>query len=187
MPVTKPADLNPKFLKKLEDKYGVVDMKNDFFSDDLSRYMKTVDIESKEDGGAIGHEVIQLPSFSTLYNSLETAKEDAKDISTHSDMRGDTEFKNQYTQTRDTFNSFRTYFRQNYPDQYAMVTGKIDETIKESSTTSGAPGYNTPYAFRKKGSKSPDSQYTQMGYTPVNRKVLRKKSKAFDYVDLHKA
>ena len=68
MPVTKPADLNPKFLKKIEDKYGAIDMKNDFFSDDLSRYMKTADIESREEGGGISHEVIQLPSFSTLYN-----------------------------------------------------------------------------------------------------------------------
>ena len=187
MAVIKPKDLNAGYLKKIEDKYGKVDMKNDFFSDDLSRYMKTAEIESEEDGGAVSHEVIQLPSFSTLYNSLETAKEDAQDISTHSDMRGDTKFKTQYTQTRDTFNSFRTYFRQNYPDQYAMVTGKIDEVIKESSTSAGSPGYNTPNAFRKKGSKAPDNQYTKIGYTPVNLKALRKKSKAFDYIDLYKA
>ena len=186
MPVTKPSDLNPKFLKKLEDKYGVVDMKNDFFSDDLSRYMKTVDIESREEGGGISHEVIQLPSFSTLYNSLETSKETAQDIQTHPDMRGDAEFKTQSNQARDAFNSFRTYFRKNYPDQYAMVTGKIDEAIKESSTTSGGPGYNTPYAFLKPGSKPNDSQYTSVGYTPVNRKALRKKSKGVDYIDLYK-
>jgi hypothetical protein len=187
MAVTKPSDLNPKFLKKIEDKYGKVDMKNDFFSDDLKRYMKTVDIESEEDGGGISHKVINLPSFTSLYNSLETSKEDAQDISIHPDMRGDGEFKSQSNQVRDTFNSFRTYFRKNYPDQYAMVTGKIDETIKESSTTSGTPGYNTPNAFRKKGSKTPDNQYAQIGYTPVNRKALRRKSKAFDYIDLHKA
>ena len=155
MAVTKPKDLNAGYLKKIEDKYGKIDMKNDWFSDDLKRYMKTVDIESKEDGGAISHEVIQLPSFSTLYNSLETAKEDAKDIASHPDMRSDNKFKNQYTQTRDTFNSFRTYFRQNYPDQYAIVTGKIDEAIKESSTTSGAPGYNTPMLLERKDQKSP--------------------------------
>ena len=109
MAVTKPKDLNAGYLKKIEDKYGKIDMKNDWFSSDLKRYMKTVDIESEEDGGAISHEVINLPSFSTLYNSLETAKEDAKDISSHPDMRSDNKFKNQYTQTRDTFNSFRTY------------------------------------------------------------------------------
>ena len=75
MAVTYPSDLNPEFLKKIEDKYGKIDMKNDFFSDDLKRYMKTAEIESEEDGGAVSHKVIQLPSFSTLYNSLETAKE----------------------------------------------------------------------------------------------------------------
>ena len=65
-------------------------------------------------------------------------------------------------------------------------TGKIDEAIKESSTTSGGPGYNTPYAFLKPGSKPNDSQYTSVGYTPVNRKALRKKSKGVDYIDLYK-
>jgi hypothetical protein len=186
MPVIKPKDLNAKFLKKIEDKYGVVDMKNDFFSDDLSRYMKTADMESEEEGGGISHKVIQLPSFSTLYNSLETSKETAQDISTHPDMRGDAEFKTQSKNTRDTFNDFRTYFRKNYPDQYAMVSGKIDEAIKEASTTSGGPGYNTPYAFLRPGSKPRDSQYTSIGYTPVNRKALSKKSKGVDYIDLYK-
>ena len=52
MAVTYPSDLNPEFLKKIEDKYGKIDMKNDFFSDDLKRYMKTAEIESEEDGGA---------------------------------------------------------------------------------------------------------------------------------------
>ena len=187
MAITKPSDLNAGYLKKIEDKYGKIDMKNDFFSDDLKRYMKTSNIESRDEGGGISHKVINLPSFTSLYNSLETSKEDAQDISIHPDMRGDGEFKSQSNQVRDTFNSFRTYFRKNYPDQYAMVTGKIDETIKESSTTSGTPGYNTPNAFRKKGSKTPDNQYAQIGYTPVNRKALRRKSKAFDYIDLHKA
>ena len=186
MSVIKPKDLNAGYLKKIEDRYGKIDMKNDFFSPDLGRYMKTTDIESKEEGGGITHHVINLPSFQTLYNSLETAKDDAQELSTHKDMKNDSEFRAQSKQTRDRFNSFRTYFRKNYPDQYAMVTGKVDEVVKESSTA-GTPGYNTPYAFRKKGSKSPDTQYTQIGYTPVNRKALRKKSKAFDYVDLYKA
>jgi len=31
MAVTYPSDLNPEFLKKIEDKYGKIDMKNDFF------------------------------------------------------------------------------------------------------------------------------------------------------------
>ena len=67
-----------------------------------------------------------------------------------------------------------------------LATGQIQEIVREISTSAGVPGYNTPYAFRKKGSKSPDQQYIKMGYQPVNRKALRKKSKAFDYIDLYK-
>ena len=47
MPVVKPKDLNAGYLKKIEDRYGKIDMKNDFFSGDLDRYMKTSNIESE--------------------------------------------------------------------------------------------------------------------------------------------
>ena len=58
--------------------------------------------------------------------------------------------------------------------------------VKEMSTSGAAGGYNTPYAFKKKGSKPNISQYTSIGYKPVNQKELRKKSKGFDYIDLYK-
>jgi len=185
MPI-KPSELSPKFIQKIEDRYGKIDPKNDFFADDLSYYAKTTNVESEEDGGGIESTIIKLPSFVTLFQSLEKAKDDAKELASNKELRGDTDYKNQYTQVRDTFNDFRTYFRNNYPDQYELATGQIQEMVKEISTGAGAPGYNTPYAFRKKGSKSPDQQYIKMGYQPVNRKALRKKSKAFDYIDLYK-
>jgi hypothetical protein len=178
----KPSDLSPKFIKKIEDRYGKVDMKNDFFADDLSYYAKATDIESKEDGGAVESTIIKLPSFVTLFRSLEKAKDDAKELASNKELRGDSEYKNQYVQVRDTFNDFRTFFRNSYPDQYELATGKIQELVKEMSTTAGASGYNTPYAF----GKAPISQYTKIGYKPVNQKSLRKKSKGIDYVDLNK-
>ena len=63
-----------------------------------------------------------------------------------------------------------------------MIKSSVQEGLKEASTTAGVPGYLTPYAF----GKSPISKYTQLGYKPVDRKTLRKKSKGFDYVDLYK-
>ena len=63
-----------------------------------------------------------------------------------------------------------------------MATGQIQEIVKEITTSAATPGYTTPYAF----GKAPISTYTKMGYKPVNRKALRKKSKGFDYVDLYK-
>ena len=182
----KPSDLSPTFIKKIEDRYGKMDMKNDFFADDLSYYAKTTNVESEEDGGGVESTIIKLPSFVTLFQSLEKAKDDAKELASNKELKGDTEYKNQYTQVRDTFNDFRTYFRNNYPDQYELATGKIQEIVKEISTSGAAGAYNTPYAFRKKGSKSPINQYLKIGYQPVNRKSLRKKSKGIDYVDLYK-
>lgn len=177
----KPKDLNPAFLKKIEDKYGPT-RPGDFFSDDLDTYFKADDPSERGEGGGITHTIIKLPSFIELFNTLGDAKEIAKDLSTQKDLRGDATYKAQAKQVAKTFNDFRTFFRKNYPDQYAMVKGAVSEI----STSGASGGYLTKYAYRKKGSPAPDNQYIKMGYTPVNRKALRKKSKAFDYVDFYK-
>jgi len=180
-----PSELNSTFLKKIEDRYGPVS-KDDFFADDLKYYAKADDPSERGESGGITHTIIDLPSFSTLFKSLETAKTDAISLTKDKELKGDPSYRQQAADIRDTFNDFRTWFRNNYPDQYELASGKVSEIVKEISTTAGSPGYNTPYAFRKKGSKAPESQYIKMGYKPVNQKALRKKSKAFDYVDLYK-
>ena len=176
-----PSELNPGFLKKLEDKYGPIS-KDDFFADDLSYYAKADKPEERKEGGGITHTIINLPSFGTLYKSLETARDDAMALTRDKDLKGDPSYRQQASDIRDTFNTFRTWFRNNYPDQYDLATGKISEIVKEITTSASSPGYTTPYAF----GKAPISTYTKMGYKPVNRKALRKKSKGFDYIDLYK-
>jgi len=42
-----------------------------------------------------------------------------------------------------------------------------EEEVEEMSTSGGAGGYLTPYAFRKKGAKADDEAYTELGYTVV--------------------
>ena len=66
MPVTKASEIDSKFIKKIEDQYGEVDMVNDYFDLEDSVYYKTVDI-NKETGG-IKHRLIQLPSFGESLN-----------------------------------------------------------------------------------------------------------------------
>ena len=180
-----PSELSPAFIKKIENKYGPV-TKDDFFGDDLKIYYKADKPEERKEGGGITHSIIKLPSFVTLYKNLEDARDDAMELTKDKELKNDPSYRQQASDIRDTFNDFRTWFRNNYPDQYELSTGKIQEIVKEISTTAGSPGYNTPYAFRKKGSKAPESQYIKMGYKPVNQKALRKKSKGFDYVDLYK-
>ena len=180
MPI-KPKELNPNFLKKLEDKYGPIS-NDDFFSDNLTYYAKANKPEERGEGGGVTHTIIDLPSFIELFKNLDKSKEVAKDLTTQKELRGDQDYKEQYKKIADTFNKFRTFFRKNYPDQYSMIKSSVDESLKEASTSAGVSGYSTPYAF----GKSSISTYTKMGYKPVNRKSLRKKSKGIDSIDLYK-
>ena len=160
--IIKPRDLNPGFLKNIESKYGEIDMVNDFFKPDLTTYYKATSINAE---GSVTHKIIRLPSFGKLFSDLGKARNAASNLATNPDLRNDMNFQSQANDISNTFNSFRTFFRTNYPDQYQTVKN----TLKE-------------YAFGK-ASLTP---YIKMGYTPVNQKELRKKSKGIDYVDLHK-
>ena len=47
-----------------------------------------------------------------------------------------------------------------------------DKEVEEISTSGAAGAYLTPYAFRKKGSKSDDKAYKELGYKLVKEKAL---------------
>lgn len=173
----KPKDLSPNFLKKIEDKYGPTSP-DDFFSSELDTYYKADDPSERGESGGITHTIIRLPSFTELFKDLDQAKVNAQALSRNPELRGDTEFTQQVDQIQQTFNSFRTFFRKNYPDQYSMVKA----AIQEISTSGDAGGFLTKYAF----GKAPNYYTKVLGYKPVNQKALRKKSKGFDYVDLYK-
>jgi len=173
--ILKPDDLDPIFLKQIEDKYGKIDMVNDFFKPDLTTYYKTSKIDAE---GNVTHNIVRLPSFGKLFKSLGQARNDAYDLSTQPSLRGDEKYQAQADKIATAFNSFRTFFRKNYPNQYNIVKSQI----KEITTTSAGGNYLTKYAFGKAS-----NYYTKkLGYKPVNQKALRKKSKGMDYVDLHK-
>ena len=173
--IIKPKDLNPGFLKSIEGKYGKIDMVNDFFKPDLTTYYKATNIDT---GGNVTHKIIRLPSFGKLFKSLEQSQNNAKELSTDNTLRGDEKFQSQADNISKTFNSFRTFFRKNYPNQYDIVKSQI----KEITTTAAGGNYLTKYAFGKAS-----NYYTKkLGYKPVDQKSLRKKSKGIDYVDLYK-
>jgi hypothetical protein len=109
MATIKPSDLNPTFLKRIEDKYGPISPE-DFFTDDLDTYFK-LDPTYKSEGGGKSHLVIKLPSFIELYQTLDNARSSAKNLRvTDKDLRGDKEYQSQADKiTANTFNSFRTF------------------------------------------------------------------------------
>jgi len=173
----KPSELSPNFIKRIEDLYGPTS-EDDFFQGDLSYYAKANKPEERGEGGGITHTIIPLPSFINLLKNLGKSKNAAKSLKTKPELRGDKEYQIQADKVIDTFNSFRTFFRKNYPDQYSLVKNSIKEIE--------GMGYNTPFAFKKKGSKPNISSYTSIGYKPVDQKALRKKAKGIDYIDLYK-
>ena len=55
----------------------------------------------------------------------------------------------------------------------SLLRSQLDEEDVDEVSMSGAAGaYNTPYAFRKKGSKADDEAYKQLGYKLVKEKAL---------------
>jgi len=53
-----------------------------------------------------------------------------------------------------------------HTDKLNPYTG--EEEVDEISTSGAAGGYNTPYAFRRKGQKADDKAYKELGYKSVN-------------------
>ena len=118
--------------------------------------------------GQVGWKVVDLPAFDKLNDDVEELVSTAKGVYTKT--KSDEEFRKIYEEARLLRNKIRKHLRNEYPDEYKRMTmeGEGDEV-----STSGAAGaYNTPYAFRKKGSKSDDEAYKQLGYKLVKEKAL---------------
>ena len=177
--VLKPKDVDPALLKRLEDKYGPVDMKNDFFSDDLGTYFKTSSIDKET--GKIGHDIIKLASFGDALKKMSDAVKSLKQLMGTADARNDQNIQTVADELKNVFNKYRTHLRKNYPDQY----NQIKNTLEEISTTGGGAGassftpgtgmqYATPNAFsgKKKGKYSDGGMYTKkFGYKLVPNKI----------------
>ena len=66
----------------------------------------------------------------------------------------------------------------------SQIVKAVKEVIEELSTTAGAGGYLTPYAFAKKGKKNrATKQAEKLGYKTVKLKKRPYNTKMFDYLD----
>lgn len=178
MPVTKASDIDPKFIKKIEDQYGEVDMVNDYFDLEDSVYYKTVDIN--QETGGIKHKLIQLPSFGESLKKLSIALSSIRKLATTDAGKKDPKVDELLRQIRDTFNSYRTHLRKNYPDLYSGIKNQLEEISVTGGGVSGAtftPGvgaqYATPFAFNKnkKAKGTARNYYYKLGYKPVPKKI----------------
>lgn len=68
------------------------------------------------------------------------------------------------------------------------VRSLVKQVMKEMSTSGGAGGYNTPFAFNpnKNAQGTSHNYYLKLGWKPVNKKQMRKQAKGMEYKDLWK-
>lgn len=174
----KPKDVDPKFISRIEKIYGPMDLENDFFSDNLDIYYKTIDINPE---GGVQHEVIKLASFGDTLQKLSQATKSLRALIKTKEAEDDEVILKITQDVKDVFNKYRTYIRKTYPEQYKT----IKDTLEEISTTGGGTGaatftpgtgmqYATPYAFsgKKKGKYADGGIYTKkFGYKLVPKKI----------------
>ena len=60
----------------------------------------------------------------------------------------------------------------------------IKQHLEEISTTGGAGGHLSKYFIARKPLSFKDTEYSKLGFKPVNRKKQAKSSKVYDYKDL---
>lgn len=60
----------------------------------------------------------------------------------------------------------------------------IKQHLEEISTTGGGGGYLSKYFIARKPLSFKDTEYSKLGFKPVNRKKQAKSSKVYDYKDL---
>ena len=176
----KPKDVDPAFLKRIEDMHGPVDMENDFFSDDLDTYFKTSEIDKET--GKIGHDIIKLASFGDSLQKLSAAFKALKGLMGTEEGRRDSNIQAVTDELKKVFNKYRTHLRKNYPDQYRMIKNQLEEI----STSSAGGEYSTPFAFNpnKKAKGAAVNYYYKLGYKDAPKP---KSSKTIDVVNLQKS
>ena len=116
--------------------------------------------------GTVSWKVTQLPGFDKLFDEVNEFVEVAKRV--YQKTKDDKKFREIYDDARKVKNKIRTHLRNEYPEDYKRMAGRIDEEeVDEMSTSGGAGAYLTPYAFRKKGKKPNIKAYKEIGYKEV--------------------
>ena len=114
-------DLPKPFIDAIEKRYGKMHPK-DFFTDDMSRYMK-FDGEDKETGST-SHKVIPIASFDKMYDDFQNIVEDIKSLMRDRDVRNDKAARELFELIRSNFRKLQRYLRTERPDQYALIRNR---------------------------------------------------------------
>jgi hypothetical protein len=129
----------------------------------VSGGVKSVVTDKDPDTGAISWSIDYVPNLTKLVEDVDELTKTAKGV--YQKVKDDKKFLDIYEQARSLRNTIRTHVRNNYPEEYKKAMN--EEEVEEMSTSGGAGAYNTPYAFRLKGSKPNIKAYKELGYKEV--------------------
>lgn len=115
------ADLSPAQKKNIIARYGEpkFDGKHDFFSSDMEVYFKAY--EKNDVTGSLGHKVIKLPSFSSLYHGYSNIIKDIKKLMGSDDIRKDQAARELFELIKTNFRKLQRYLRTERPEQYNLL------------------------------------------------------------------
>ena len=139
--------------------------------------------------GRIEWDIVDAADFSSVYKALSKAKNFLSTLEKEGKAKDDIVIDGFAEDIAKLFNAFRTHVRKNYPKEYERVSRLKEQSATSQGGATFTPGggaqYATPFAFRKKGKKSPSIYYYKLGYKPVPK--IKPKSydikKLFEYSD----
>jgi hypothetical protein len=115
----------------------------------VSKGVKSTVTDIDPETGTISWDIEYIPAFDSVFKEFD----DLRKIMAQLDVKvSDPIIDDIARNIKNEFNRYRTYIRKNHPEIYKKFT--TNEEIDEISTSGGAGGYLTKYAFAKK-SKSP--------------------------------
>lgn len=119
--VTQWEDLTDKQRAGIVKRYGepMFGGKHDFFSSNMDTYFKTY--EKNKETGSIGHKVIKLPSFGSLYKNFSDIISDIKKLMGSDDIRTDQAAREFFELTKTNFRKLQSYLRTERPEQYNLL------------------------------------------------------------------
>ena len=92
---------------------------HDFFSSNMETYFKTY--SKNKETGQIGHKVIKLPSFGSLYKNFTDIIADIKKLMGSDDIRTDQAAREFFELTKTNFRKLQRYLRTERPEQYNLL------------------------------------------------------------------
>ena len=119
--VTQWEDLTDKQRAGIVKRYGepMFGGKHDFFSSNMDTYFKTY--EKNKETGSIGHKVIKLPSFGSLYKNFSDIISDIRKLMGSDDIRKDEAAREFFELTKTNFRKLQRYLRTERPEQYNLL------------------------------------------------------------------